>query len=60
MALVLVEGQEQLPGLVGASTNATQPSGVNNIATSDSPVCLVRKFGAYAVAAALTILFILY
>jgi hypothetical protein len=59
MAVVLVEGQEQLPGLVGASINGTQPSGVSSIATSDSAVHIVRKYGAYAVAAALAVLFIL-
>lgn len=64
MALVLVEGEEQLPGLVGASIDATAPRSPpppepSSTAMSSSAVSRVCHSSiAWAVAVALNLSFI--
>ena len=60
MALVLVEVEEQLPGLVGTLVSATgsQAPGASKTATKTSSACTFRTHGIYAVAVALSIGFI--
>lgn len=63
MALVLVEGEEQLPGLIGASINATAPRSPfpepSNTAMKSSAFLRVRHSSiAWAVAVALSLSFV--
>lgn len=62
MALVLVEGEEQLHSLVAQAINATasRRPAATNAATGYSPARAVRIYGAYAIAAALSFSFACY
>jgi len=55
MALVLEEGENRLPGLVGASVNTTtqQGPGAIGIGTSSSSALAAAERGTYAVVAVL-------
>lgn len=63
MALVLVEGEEQLPGFIGASINATAPRSPppepsNTAMNSSAFIRVCHSSIAWAVAVALSLSFI--
>lgn len=60
MALVLVEGEDQIPGLIGASVNTTAQQGpeASSTATGFGLALAAAEHGIYAITAVLSALFI--
>ncbi|KAJ9634649.1 hypothetical protein H2199_008934 [Coniosporium tulheliwenetii] len=62
MALVLLEGEEQLPGIIGARVNATaiRPPGAGSTTAGASSAYTLHSYWARLVAAALGVILIFY